>query len=154
MDAAAIKALRLRLGFTQEVLAQKLNVSVSTVRAWEQGARLPSGAATRLLQHMGGSPRENPDGAGRPSLRRNLPTVATVAGVKVMIFYADHAPPHVHLSKDDMDIVALIEAPDLPPWAFSRADRRAVLRWVKSRRAWLVEAWDRAQRGEPPGDAP
>lgn len=36
--------------------------------------------------------------------RPNSPTVATVAGVKVMVFYSD-APPHVHLSKGDMDIV-------------------------------------------------
>ncbi len=87
----------------------------------------------------------------RPPLRRNMPTIATVSGAKVLIFYNDHAPPHVHLSKGDMDIVVDINAPSLPPWAFSRAERRAILDWMKTRKADLLAAWARACAGESPG---
>jgi len=45
-----IAALRGRLGLSQPVFAQALNVSAETVRAWEQGKRTPDGAALRLLQ--------------------------------------------------------------------------------------------------------
>ena len=45
-----IREIRHGLGVSQRVFADLLNVSVATVRAWEQGARTPDGAATRLLQ--------------------------------------------------------------------------------------------------------
>lgn len=45
-----IAKLRDRLGLSQPVFAQVLNVSPETVRSWEQGKRSPEGAALRLLQ--------------------------------------------------------------------------------------------------------
>jgi len=139
--------LRQRLGYTQEQMARACNVSVSTIRAWDQGARNPSGAALRLLQTLNAPPQ----GRKNREPRQNMPTVATVAGVKVMIFYNDHAPPHVHLSKGDMDVVVPIASPGLPSWAFTRGERREVLRWMKERSTALLAAWDRARAGESPG---
>lgn len=48
--AARVARLRERLGLSQPVFAQALNVSPETVRAWEQRKREPDGAALRLLQ--------------------------------------------------------------------------------------------------------
>jgi DNA-binding transcriptional regulator YiaG len=45
-----IRAIRRQLAASQRTFADLLNVSVATVRAWEQGARTPDGAATRLLR--------------------------------------------------------------------------------------------------------
>jgi putative transcriptional regulator len=46
-----IAALRKNLfGVSQPVFASLLSVTVSTVRAWEQGQKSPSGAARRLLE--------------------------------------------------------------------------------------------------------
>ena len=45
-----IRQLRENLGLSQAVFASALNVSVGTVRAWEQGARIPDGASRRLLE--------------------------------------------------------------------------------------------------------
>lgn len=39
--ATNIKRLRLDYGLTQDALAKSLNVSVRTIRRWEDGARLP-----------------------------------------------------------------------------------------------------------------
>ena len=39
-----------RFGLSQPLFAAILNVATSTVRAWEQGQKTPSGAAARLLQ--------------------------------------------------------------------------------------------------------
>jgi len=44
-----IVELRQRLSCSQSVFAAVLNVSVKTVQAWEQGSRVPSDAALRLL---------------------------------------------------------------------------------------------------------
>src|SRR5215210_4870924 len=44
-----IVELRQRLSCSQSVFAAVLNVSVKTVQAWEQGVRVPSDAALKLL---------------------------------------------------------------------------------------------------------
>lgn len=43
-------------GVSQPVFAALLSVTVSTVRAWEQGQKSPSGAARRLLEIAAMSP--------------------------------------------------------------------------------------------------
>lgn len=47
--AVPVAAIRERLGITQEDLARLIDASVSTVRAWEQGRRVPTGTARTLL---------------------------------------------------------------------------------------------------------
>ena len=45
-----ITAIRQRLNLSQQVFADALNVSLGTVRSWEQGARIPEGPSVRLLE--------------------------------------------------------------------------------------------------------
>lgn len=47
---ARIRRVRDRIGLSQPVFAKALNVSDSTVRAWEQGKRSPDGPSLRLLE--------------------------------------------------------------------------------------------------------
>jgi len=49
-DAEAVQAVRERLGLSQAVFARVLNSSAETVKAWEQGKRIPDGMALALLQ--------------------------------------------------------------------------------------------------------
>lgn len=49
MSKQEIIELRQRLNCSQAVFARLLNVSVKTVQAWEQGVRVPSDAALKLL---------------------------------------------------------------------------------------------------------
>ena len=49
-SADEIAGIRKSLAQSQQVFARSLAVSPQTVRAWEQGARRPDGAARRLLQ--------------------------------------------------------------------------------------------------------
>ena len=49
-DADGIRRIRSRLNVSQPVFAGMLNVSSSTVQAWEQGVREPDGASLRLLE--------------------------------------------------------------------------------------------------------
>ena len=50
MTPAAIVRLRTACGLTQETLARRLRVSVSTVQSWEQGLRRPGGPAVLMLE--------------------------------------------------------------------------------------------------------
>ena len=48
--ASKVQVIRKRLGLSQSVFATTLNVSPATVRAWEQGVRVPDGPSRRLLE--------------------------------------------------------------------------------------------------------
>ena len=49
MSSHEIARIRKRLNYSQSVFARVLNVSTKTVQAWEQGVRVPSDAALKLL---------------------------------------------------------------------------------------------------------
>lgn len=49
MSSDEIARVRKRLKYSQSVFARMLNVSTKTVQAWEQGVRVPSDAALKLL---------------------------------------------------------------------------------------------------------
>jgi putative transcriptional regulator len=49
-SAKRIRSIRQTLALSQAIFARVLNVSDSTVKAWEQGLRQPSGATCRLLE--------------------------------------------------------------------------------------------------------
>ena len=50
-DAAKYaRRVRQRLGLTQQELSQRINVSLETIRNWEQGKRSPTGAAKAPLR--------------------------------------------------------------------------------------------------------
>lgn len=49
MSSDEIARIRKRLKYSQSVFARVLNVSTKTVQAWEQGVRVPSDAALKLL---------------------------------------------------------------------------------------------------------
>ena len=55
--SSRIRRLRERLGLSQPIFAKALNVSIATVRGWEQGVRIPDGPSRRLLQVAERHPR-------------------------------------------------------------------------------------------------
>jgi len=52
MDAQAIKALRLKMGLTQEDFAHRLGVTLPTVSRWEHGKSKPSRLAKKALEEV------------------------------------------------------------------------------------------------------
>lgn len=56
-DAAQYtRRIRSRLGLSQAEFSRRINVSLETVRNWEQGKRSPSGAAKALLKVLDRAP--------------------------------------------------------------------------------------------------
>ncbi len=56
-DAARFaRRVRRRLGFSQAEFAARIGVSLDTIRNWEQGKRLPTGAAKALLRVLDKAP--------------------------------------------------------------------------------------------------
>lgn len=54
---ADIQKARQRLGLSQDDFAEAFGVSASTLRKWEQGQRVPNGAAKTLLKIVEREPR-------------------------------------------------------------------------------------------------
>ena len=48
-DAGAVRALRLHLGVTQQLLAQEMGTRQQTISEWETGLYQPRGLSQRLL---------------------------------------------------------------------------------------------------------
>ena len=56
-DAARyVRRVRRRLGFSQSEFADRIDVSLDTIRNWEQGKRCPTGAAKALLKVLDKAP--------------------------------------------------------------------------------------------------
>jgi putative transcriptional regulator len=56
-DAAKLaRRVRKRLGFSQAEFAERIDVSLDTIRNWEQGKRSPTGAAKSLLKVLEKAP--------------------------------------------------------------------------------------------------
>ena len=56
-DAARFaRRVRKRLGLTQSQFSQRIDVSLDTIRNWEQGKRRPTGAAKALLKVLDKAP--------------------------------------------------------------------------------------------------
>lgn len=56
-DAAKFaRRVRRRLGLTQQEFSRRIDVSLDTVRNWEQGKRCPTGAARALLKVLDRAP--------------------------------------------------------------------------------------------------
>ena len=62
------RAIRQRLGLTQEEFARRFQIAVGTLRDWEQGVHLPDSAATAYLRVIA----QDPDGVAR-ALTASLP---------------------------------------------------------------------------------
>ena len=57
LDAAKFaRRVRKRLGFSQIEFSERIEVSVETIRNWEQGRRYPTGAAKTLLKILDRAP--------------------------------------------------------------------------------------------------
>lgn len=57
LDAAKFaRRVRKRLGLSQAEFSQRIDVSIETIRNWEQGKRCPAGAAKALLKVLDKAP--------------------------------------------------------------------------------------------------
>jgi hypothetical protein len=80
-----------------------------------------------------------------------MPTLATVAGMAILIYYADHDPPHFHIRAANFRAkVALSDLSVIEVVGRMRpAEINQIRVWARQHRAALMENWQRAQRLEP-----
>lgn len=80
-----------------------------------------------------------------------MPTLATVAGMAILIYYADHAPPHFHVRAPNFRAkVAIADLSVIEVVGRMRPrEINAVRAWARKHQPALRQNWARAQRFEP-----
>jgi hypothetical protein len=81
-----------------------------------------------------------------------MPTIAIVSGIRIVIYYNDHPPPHFHAKQggDEFRLriadLALLTG-DRGPTAMMNTVRA----WAAQHQGALALCWARAQSAQPPG---
>lgn len=78
-----------------------------------------------------------------------MPCISQFFGLSIRIYYADHNPPHFHVSYGDHEAVFSIETLDILFGSLPRRARGLALEWASLHRAELLENWDLARIGVP-----
>lgn len=80
-----------------------------------------------------------------------MPVIAIVDGVKIMIFFRDHAPPHIHVEYGEHKAQIAISDGEVMNGSLPPAKMRKVLKFVYLREKELAAAWGKAVTGRKPG---
>ena len=80
-----------------------------------------------------------------------MPEISRFFGIKIRMYFGDHAPPHFHASYEGAECIIDIQklnviAGDLSPRAMG-----LVVEWATLHRQELMQAWERARKNEAPG---
>jgi Domain of unknown function (DUF4160) len=80
----------------------------------------------------------------------DVPTLAHIRGIKLVMYYEDHEPPHCHARSPDFSAKFAISDLSVLELAGKLKPRESALikRWALANRPSLLENWRRAQRGE------
>ena len=78
-----------------------------------------------------------------------MPTICAFEGIKIMMYYRDHVPPHFHAERADeaaeigIDPIMFIEG------GLSRSTRAKVFEWAAIHQSELRVNWELARSGLP-----
>lgn len=71
-----------------------------------------------------------------------MPTIAIIAGVRIVIYPKDHLPPHIHAILGDHEAQFSIVTSDLLEGSLPPAKRRAVGAWIDANRERIAYVWE------------
>jgi hypothetical protein len=80
-----------------------------------------------------------------------MPTIALVAGVRIIIYPKDHLPPHLHAKFAEHEAMISIATGDVLEGSLPRAKLREVHDWLASRRAHVSYVWRELRDGRYQG---
>ncbi|HEX3500645.1 MAG TPA: DUF4160 domain-containing protein [Stellaceae bacterium] len=75
-----------------------------------------------------------------------MPEIKRFSGVKLLMFFQDENPPHVHIKGGDFAAKIRISDGNLLAGAAPSRVLKQARRWVEQHRAALLAQWDEFQR--------
>ena len=79
-----------------------------------------------------------------------MPTIAIVDGVKIQMFYNDHAPAHFHATLAGEEVLIAIGSLDVIRGALPSSRLHRVLAWARENQDALALNWIKCQEEQPP----
>jgi hypothetical protein len=70
-----------------------------------------------------------------------MPTIAIIAGVRIMIYPKDHLPPHLHARFAKQEAMISIVTGDLLEGSLPRTKLKAVQDWLMANREQVAYLW-------------
>ena len=79
-----------------------------------------------------------------------MPTISKFFGMKIMMYWNDHAPPHFHVIYGDLRASVDIEALKVLEGNLSRRAQGLVLEWAEMHQDELMEDWELCSNKQMP----
>lgn len=80
-----------------------------------------------------------------------MPELSRFRGIVISINFLEHEPPHFHARRAEAEVSIGIPELTLLQGNLPRPALALVMKWASLHRDELLNAWERAQRGESPG---
>lgn len=71
-----------------------------------------------------------------------MPTFFTISGVKIQLFFKDHAPPHFHTAIAEYKAIIKIEGSEILEGQLPKNKRKEILAWAEENKEILLEIWN------------
>jgi len=78
-----------------------------------------------------------------------MPTLCIFDGIKILMYYRDHLPPHFHAERAEEAAEIGIDPIMILEGEFSRTTRAKVFEWAAIHQAELRANWELARAGLP-----
>jgi hypothetical protein len=80
-----------------------------------------------------------------PEIEGGMPTLKDFGGFRIVMYFADHNPPHVHVVAPDFEALVSIENCEIFAGKIDAKFRREALEWIASRTNELLRKWSELQ---------
>jgi hypothetical protein len=80
-----------------------------------------------------------------------MPEICRFFGIRIRMYFGDHAPPHFHANYEGNDCVVDIHTLAVIHGSLSPRAMGMVMEWATIHQEELMNAFDRAQNNEDPG---
>ncbi len=78
-----------------------------------------------------------------------MPVITRFCGIKVMMYYDEHNPPHFHAEYNDHKALVDINDAKVIKGALPSSELKMVLGWAVLHRDELLDNWRLAKEGKP-----
>ena len=79
-----------------------------------------------------------------------MPIISEFYGITIKVFYDDQAPPHIHASYGEHEIIVGISPIAIIKGKVPNRVRSMVLEWIALHQQELMENWELCQSGKSP----
>lgn len=78
-----------------------------------------------------------------------MPVITRFCGIKVMMYYDEHNPPHFHAEYNDHKALIDIKEAKVIKGALPSSELKLVLGWAVLHKDELMDNWQLAKEGKP-----